>query len=415
MTRSAADRATATLCVTQLVSWGVLFYAFPVLRVQIVGATGWADVGVSAAFTAGLLVWALLSVPAGRLLDAAGPRRVMAAGSVLGPVALLGVAASPGLLTFVVAWVVVGVAMSGVLYAPAFATLSRLHDEAGRVRALVAVTVAGGLASTVFAPLTAVLGDRFGWRAAVALLAGVLLVLTLPPHLRGLPSGWTGTATGDDAARPDDRTTGVTSSRPFVLLAAGLGLASTSGFGAVVGLVPLLHERGAGTQVAAAVLAVGGASQVAGRLGWTRLARVLPRWGREVVVMATVAVTTAALALVVDVVAVVAIAVVAGAARGLMTLVQATAVVDRWGRDGLGRLTGALAAPVTLAMACAPWLEAQLAAALDGHAAAFLVLAGLGSVGTVLVAASEDPPAARPAGGGGPRAVSLGRRRRARR
>ncbi|MGC7202903.1 MFS transporter, partial [Mycobacteroides abscessus subsp. massiliense] len=62
-----------TLCVTEIISWGVLYYAFPVLLPQICGDTGWSASAVTAAFSAGLLTSAIMSVPVGRALDRHGP------------------------------------------------------------------------------------------------------------------------------------------------------------------------------------------------------------------------------------------------------------------------------------------------------------------------------------------------------
>ena len=65
--------------------------------------------------------------------------------------------------------------------------------------------------------------------------------------------------------------------------------------------------------------------------------------------------------------ALVAGAMLAGAARGIFTLLQATAVTDRWGTAYYGRLNGVLSAPSTLATALAPWAGAALAVPLGGY------------------------------------------------
>ena len=57
---------------------------------------------------------------------------------------------------FVAAWIAAGVAMGAVLYQPAFAALTRWYGPR-HVGALTILTLVAGLASTVFAPLTAAL------------------------------------------------------------------------------------------------------------------------------------------------------------------------------------------------------------------------------------------------------------------
>ncbi|PRC61631.1 MFS transporter, partial [Mycobacterium sp. ITM-2017-0098] len=76
-----------TLCLTEITSWGVLFYAFTVLSDQISADTGWSAPAVTAAFSAGLVTSALVGIPLGRWLDRVGPRWIMTAGSVLGTLA----------------------------------------------------------------------------------------------------------------------------------------------------------------------------------------------------------------------------------------------------------------------------------------------------------------------------------------
>ena len=72
-----------TLCVTEITSWGVLYYAFPVLSGRISADTGWSPTALMAAFSVGLVVSGLLGIAVGRWLDRHGPRWLMSAGSLL--------------------------------------------------------------------------------------------------------------------------------------------------------------------------------------------------------------------------------------------------------------------------------------------------------------------------------------------
>ena len=63
------------------------------------------------------------------------------------------------------------------------------------------------------------------------------------------------------------------------------------------------------------------------------------------------------------------------ASRGAFTLIQATAVTDRWGTASYGARSAVLSGGVHLAAATAPWLGALAAVALGGYQAAFVVLA----------------------------------------
>lgn len=62
------QRALAALCVTEIVSYGVLYFAFPVLAGDISAGTGWSCTAVMAACSAGNLTGAMTGVLAGRLI-----------------------------------------------------------------------------------------------------------------------------------------------------------------------------------------------------------------------------------------------------------------------------------------------------------------------------------------------------------
>jgi MFS family permease len=79
-------------------------------------------------------------------------------------------------------------------------------------------------------------------------------------------------------------------------------------------------------------------------------------------------------------------AILASVARGIFTLLTATAVSHRWGIHHCGRLNGLLTAPMTLASALAPAAGAGLAALVGGYPAMFLLLAAAGAAATILAA-----------------------------
>jgi MFS family permease len=364
----------AVLCVTEIVSWGVLFYAFPVMSTTIRDTEGWSLTWLVACFTAAQLAGAVAGIWVGRHIDAHGPRRVMTAGSVLGVLAVLAIAAAPTLWLFLLAWLLAGVAMSGTLYAPAFAAVTGWAGE-GRVKALTAVTLVAGLASTVFAPLTAVLLDHLSWRQTYLVLA-VVLVGTAPLHWWGLRAPWSPLNAGSHD-ETENRDRGRVVRQPeFVLLVAAMTLGGFCVYAVVVNLVPLLTQHGLSTTEAAVALGVGGAGQVAGRLFYGPVLTRVTAQARTVGTLAAASVTTLALALVHQPVAVVcALSFAAGIARGIFTLIQATAVSDRWGTHEYGARSGILSGGVLAASAFAPWIGTLLASALGGYAAAFGVLA----------------------------------------
>ncbi|MDH6493968.1 MFS transporter [Streptomyces sp. SAI-149] len=381
--RSRPRAALPALCVTQIVSWGIVYYAFPVLNPQITAATGWPAGATTAAFSLGLVVSALAGIRVGRILDRRGPRAVMTAGSVLGVVSLLIVATAPNVPVFIAGWALAGLAMAATFYQPAFAALTRWWAP-DHVRALTVVTLAGGLASTVFAPLTAALADHLSWRHTYLVLAAVLATITIPAHALALRAPWPDAPTA--TAHAGAGAAGIGRSRPFLLLAAAFTLSAFAMYAVVVALVPLLLERGYSTSQAAWVLGIGGAGQTLGRTLYAAIARRTTATTRTTVLIAFGALTTAAFAAVPGPYALlITVSIVAGMVRGNLTLLQATAITDRWGTAHYGRLSGLLAAPATSAAALAPFAGAALAVPLGGYEPLFFLLA-IVSVAAALIA-----------------------------
>uniref|UniRef100_UPI001C25A74B MFS transporter n=1 Tax=Streptomyces sp. AC495_CC817 TaxID=2823900 RepID=UPI001C25A74B len=380
--------ALPALCATQITSWGIVYYAFPVLNPQITAATGWSTTATTAAFSAALLVSALAGIPVGRLLDERGPRAVMTTGSGLGAVAVLAVAYAPNLAVFTAAWLLAGLSMAATFYPPAFAALTRWWGE-DRIRALTIVTLAGGLASTAFAPLTAVLAEHFSWRTTYAVLAATLAVITIPAHALALRAPWP-PAPQHPTQQPNEARP-IARSRPFLMLAAALTLNGFAMYAVVIALVPLLTERGASPTAAAWALGLGGAGQTLGRTLYAGLARRTGVTTRAVVLIAAGGATTAALAIAPGPYPLLLLlAIAAGMVRGNLTLLQATAVTDRWGTTHYGRLSGVLGAPVTIAGALAPFAGAALATEVGGYSHLFALLAGVSLLASALAAGSVN-------------------------
>ena len=367
-------RVVAVLCVTEIISWGILFYAFPVMSTTIRDTEGWSLTWLVACFTSAQLAAAAVGIWVGRHIDAHGPRRVMSAGSALGVLAVVAIAAAPSPWLFLLAWLLAGTAMSGTLYAPAFCAITGWAGD-GRVKALTAVTLVGGLASTVFAPLTAVLLEHLSWRQTYVVLA-VVLVSTLPIHWWGLRAPWSPLKTHRHEQTDDPNRRRVVRQPEFLLLVAAMTLGGFCVYSAVVNLVPLLAQNGIRTAEAAVALGVGGVGQVAGRLFYGPVLTRVTAQVRTIATLGAASVTTLSLAVVHRPVAVVCgLSFAAGIARGIYTLIQATAVSDRWGTHEYGTRSGILSGGVLAASAFAPWIGTLLASSLGGYAEAFLVLA----------------------------------------
>lgn len=250
-------RPTIALAITQLVSWGVLYYTFPVVAPAMVRESGWSVTQVSGAFSAGLLVSGLSAPSVAAMLGRHGPRTVMTAGSILTVLSMMLWASAPSVVTLYAAWMLIGIAMAGTLYEPAIIVLTQLDSQHMR-RTISIVMVAGGLASTIFVPLTEYLVEILDWRVAVAVLGGSGGAIAAALHSRYLPRH-TG-ADSDSVPLPH------TVTRPMHRLHIAYVLEQGSTVAGTALIVTMLIDRGVDPHVAALVLAVMGGGKVGGRL-----------------------------------------------------------------------------------------------------------------------------------------------------
>lgn len=354
-----------TLSLGQLISWGSLYYSFAVYALPMEQELGWSRTELNGALSLGLLVNGLFALPVGAWIDRHGGRGIMLAGSVAGGVLLLAWSETSSLLTFYVLWAALGAVLTTVLYEPAFAVLTANLGPQYR-RAITMMTLVGGLASTVFIPLTQWLIDELGWRQSLVILGAFNLIVCAGIHLVFLKGTKPGMATIDAAADP-----GLAPMRsPFSrALKTGRfwGLAITLScyglaFSAITfHLIPLLTERGMSTGEIVWLMALIGPMQVVGRLlllaaGPRLTARQI---GRVAVAMQPIAMlllilapaTTAWVAL---------FAVFYGMSNGMMTIVRGTIVPEVLGHEGYATINGALAFPTTVLKAVAPLAAAML-------------------------------------------------------
>lgn len=370
----------AALAIAQIVAWGVLYYAILVAAPAVAIDTGWDEQSVFIAITAGLLTSAVCAVPIGRWLDS-HPRAVMVGGAILAALALVGAAASPSIWAFGAAWIVCGAGQAAVLYQAAFTVITHRHQE-GRRGPLTVVTLAGGLASTIFAPTTGLLVELTGWRAAFLILAGVLAAVLIPTYALTVERSWAhlDRQPGNTAeARRVLRTAG------FWVLTGALAFISFSLYAVTLSAVPASVEKGMDLQTASWVLGLIGAGQVVGRLLHLAMPRTASPWIAPAAVGLLGAIVLAGYAAAGHPIWIFATAILAGAIRGALTLVQASAIADRWGSRSYGRLNGMLAGPVSALTALAPGAAATLAVSLGSYSAMGFVMAAVCAAGGLVV------------------------------
>ncbi|MGH9210500.1 MAG: MFS transporter [Acidimicrobiales bacterium] len=362
------------LAVTQTVGWGVLFYALPVVLVPMQDDVGWERSTILGAFALAILVSGLLAPAVGRRLDRNRPRLLMAGGSTLATVMVLAWSQVGHPVVLYLVWAVIGVAKAAVLYDAAFPVIIK-RCAPDHTRALLTVTLAAGLASFVFQPLTSWLTSQYGWRTALLVLAVILGAVTIPIH-------WMALAPGEEPTKTPHRS--VRSPRPpelrekrFWLLTGAFAAVTMTSFSAAVLLIAYLHDSGWTLSRAAIAGGTLGAMQVPGRIA---LGRVVGRIGNELLVPALLVVPAAGVLLLLvsagNWLAWPAVCLL-GIGQGATILLRATMFVDLYGTERIGALNGASALPVTAVRALGPFGASVLVAQTAGYEITFLLLAGL--------------------------------------
>jgi len=137
---------------TQTLAWASSYYLPAILADPIARDLGVSSNWIFAAFSASLVISALLGPRVGRQIDLVGGRSVLSISNLTlaAGLALLGFAYSIPVL--VVAWLLLGVGMAFGLYDAAFAALGRIYGDAAR-GSITGITLIAGFASTVGWPL----------------------------------------------------------------------------------------------------------------------------------------------------------------------------------------------------------------------------------------------------------------------
>ncbi|MCA3572702.1 MAG: MFS transporter [Aestuariivirga sp.] len=351
------------LGITQIIGWGTTYYALGALSQEIAAGTGWSEALIFGAFSAALLVSGLASPWAGRLIDRVGGRRVMVAGSLLSALGLAIIGAFPHPLTYVAGWLVLGLAMRLATYDAAFASLSQIAG-AGARRAISYLTLFGGLASTVFWPVSHYLAQGIGWSHALLIYALLHLFVCLPIHLAVL-GGARGDGGGGAEPMAEDRATlghsGGARRNAMVLFAAAVALNGLVFSAISAHAVPLFGALGFGGEQAVLMAALIGPAQVASRVGEIMMGRRISPIQLGLIAFGLLPVAIALFGgLGFSWPAAILFALLYGASNGLVTIAKGAVPLHLFGPRGYGEVLGVIAAPNLMLNAAAPLLFALL-------------------------------------------------------
>ncbi len=381
------------LGVTQIVGWGTTFYVPAILSRPIAETLDLPLLGVLGAYCWALLLSGLLSRKIGALIDRYGAAPLLTGASLLAAAALALHATADSLLPIWIAWSLIGLGMRAMLYDGAFAALTALAGPGAR-RAISLLTLMGGLASTVFWPISHLLLESLGWRGTLAVYGALNLLICAPLHFwfagclpgRDAPHGQseaptTAPATAPSAhplADPEERERWVRIA--VTLLATAFACHAFIWSALAVHLPRLLQGLGLGAGLAVTVASLMGPAQVLSRSAELFAQRWLSPVALAVPVFAMLPLSLVPLALPLpQTIAAIAFVALYGCSNGLLTILRGALPLTLIGSRGYGELLGRLAAPSLFVSALSPLIFGQVLETWGAEvSASLLFVAGIG-------------------------------------
>ena len=332
---------------TQTLAWASSYYLPALLADPMARDLGVSSNWIFGAFSASLVISALLGPRIGRQIDLVGGRQVLSASSLTIAAGLVLLGVSQSVAVMAIAWLVLGIGMAMGLYDAAFAALGRIYGTEAR-GSITGITLMAGFASTVGWPLTAWGLAHIGWRdtcfawAAANILIGLPLNFLMLPAIKGAKQA---TATADKPHVPLDRT--------MILLAFVFAAVWTVTGAMAVHFPRILETMGATHVEAIAAGALIGPAQVVARiLEASFLSRFHPLWSTRLACLTHP--LGAAVVAIFGAPAASAFALLHGSGNGILTIARGTLPLSIFGPKDFGYRLGIIGAPARMAQAVAP-------------------------------------------------------------
>ncbi|WP_210252934.1 MFS transporter [Rhizobium dioscoreae] len=362
-------RAVTALSLTQLIGWGSTFYLPAVIGPAIAREL---DIGlpmVMAGPTIMLIVMAMVSWPLSSIIERHGARPIMAFGSAMGAIGLLLISLAHGPVSYVLPWIILGLAGACMLTTPAQIAVSEVAGEKTH-QALGVLILAGGLTSTIVWPTTGLLQAQWGWRMTSLTYAALMLLVCLPLHWIALGrhprerSPVTATAEPNPIDRPS-----------FTLLALSFAANGFVTWGFALTIIVLFEAAGLDHASALAAAAFIGIAQWAGRMVDFLGGRHWSGFVAGLAASALFPLSFIVLLLTSNFAGAMLFATLYGMASGITAVTRATLPLQIFPADTYARGSARLAVPLNLSFAAAPPAFTAIMTLAGAHAALWLALA----------------------------------------
>ncbi len=332
---------------TQTLAWASSYYLPALLADPMARDLGVSSNWIFGAFSASLVISALLGPRIGRQIDLVGGRQVLSASSLTIAAGLVLLGVSQSVTVMAIAWLVLGIGMAMGLYDAAFAALGRIYGTEAR-GSITGITLMAGFASTVGWPLTAWGLAHIGWRDTCFAWAAANILIGLPLNFFMLPTIKGGKQAASTAEKPH-----VPLDRTMILLAFVFAAVWTVTGAMAVHFPRILETMGATHVEAIAAGALIGPAQVVARiLEASFLSRFHPLWSTRLACLTHP--LGAAVVAIFGAPAASAFALLHGSGNGILTIARGTLPLSIFGPKDFGYRLGIIGAPARMAQAVAP-------------------------------------------------------------
>lgn len=389
------DRGVTLLALGQTLAWAGLYYSFPAMLLRWEQELGWSKTDLTAAITMAVLISGFVSPLTGRVIDRGHGPLLMAASAVLGGAGLLALSTITQLWQFYAVWAVIGLAMSGCLYEPCFALVTRAMGSDAK-RGIIFITLIAGFASTISFPTAHTLAEQFGWQITMRLFGFMVIVVAAPLLWLGahrLETQHKGNS--ETHPVPDHAESQFLKNPSFWLLAAGFALIAVVHGATLHHLLPILDEHGLPGELAVLAASFIGPMQIAGRLAMMASEKYISHHGVTVSAFLMMAVAVILLRLSGTSPAFLSASIILfGGAYGTVSILRPLIARDILGSYNFGAKTGALALPYLAGSALSPYFG-SLVWEMGGYDSLLVLLAAFALIGCGMYMAAHRMAAQR--------------------
>ena len=351
------------LAVAQTILWAGLYYLFPALFARWELNLGFSKTAIASAFTSALIISSLLAPLVGNLIDKGHGQKILIGSSILGAAGLIVLSFSSEFWVFFLTWSVIGIALSGCLYEPCFAYVTKVRGTKAK-DAIIFITLIAGFAGTVSFPVANIFADLINWQASARLFAFVILLFVVPIlflstknedkhsiNLNSSPDKISNYKLRDDLIRPEFSYLFFS----FFVLALAHGMIITH-------IIPLLIERNISNSIQLLISASISPMQVLGRI----IMIILQKQNFSINIISTLTFLLKIIGTVFLIYAndniyfLILFVIFQGSGAGMTSISRAVVTANIMGYERFGSVSGAMSIGFTGGTALSSFLGAQL-------------------------------------------------------